>query len=606
MKEPGTGRTFQMGGTDSMRGQSAPLAVILVFAIVISGSTLVVVVGGQALTDTRNQLDVERAQNTMTQLDSQAAMVAIGDSKTQQIPLDTESGNGFAVEPNSGWMNVSFKNMATYDVTTIYNESMGAVVYRNKDTAIAYQGGGVWQERNGRSVMVSPPELHYRDATLTLPMVRVSGDDSLSGRATITSNSTTRYYPNKSANSNFVNPLKHGKVNVTVGGPYYRAWGTYFEQRTDGQVYYEHARSRVTMTLNVPVGDRYVGDALQASSPSGTIIIKGSTDPTIDAYDSSNGIATSNEGAANGWNNGTLKTAGDVKIQDNGVRVYGNISAGGLVDVHDSNWDTFKGERVEYGTNLLPGSPPAGSGIETEQISEVVGASQIDGTINERVSKVKDDNENSGPITSGVAGSIESAGTLDNSGSDQYYVEHIELVTDSDTLQIDATDGNVTIAVRDYIELKEGDIEVIGNHPVRFYVKGESTPNTYDPGGSPPAYDAHLLIDSGSVTTDSTPHNSTQVWFYGKSDMGAAVVKNGGTNPEMTGVIYAPGDSSNFGLRKGQIYGGVVVNRAEIDQGSRVHFDKALENRRAVPEAKRITKVTYLHISVNRVNVTSG
>lgn len=597
MSKPDAGGKCRRGGIDGSRAQSAPLAVILVFAIVIAGSALVVVVGGQAITDTQNQLDVERAQNTMTQLDSQAAMVAIGDSKTQQIPLNTESGNGFAVEPGSGWMNVSYMNTATRDVTTIYNESMGAIVYRNKDTAIAYQGGGVWQERNGRSVMISPPEFHYRDATLTLPMVRVSGDESLSGRTTITQNSTTRYYPNKSLNSKFVNPLDSGKVNVTVGGPYYRAWGSYFEQRTDGQVTYQHGKNRVTASLTVPVGDRKVTDAVQASSSSGTIEFVGSTTPGIDAYTSANGDGYSGEGYPD-WNNATLETAGDVDVQDNGIDVYGNISAGG--SVYLKKWSNFHGERIEYGNSVGP--TPLDSNVEYEQISEVEGATKIDGPINERVSKIKKNSDSDTVITDN---NITDGGTLGgDSGPERFYVERIDL-TSSETLTIDATDGNVSIAVRDNISLNRATIEVQGSHKVRFYIKGENP--TEDPEAEPWAdgFDTHMHVNGGKVVTSSQQHNSTQVWFYGKSDFGAVMEKNT-DNPKVTGVIYAPGSYSNFAVRKGELFGGVVVSRAQIAQDGSIHFDKALKNERAVPEAARTTKVTYLHISVNRINATGG
>jgi|AntDeeMinimDraft_4_1070355.scaffolds.fasta_scaffold00567_6 hypothetical protein len=597
MSEPELRSTRRKKGIGDSRGQTGPLAVILVFALVITGSTLVVVTGGQAITDTQNRLDVERASNTMTQLDSQAAMVAIGDSKTQQIPLDSESIEGFSVENESGWMNVSYQNTATRDVTTIYNESMGAIVYRSGTESIAYQGGGVWRADGDRSVMVSPPEFHYRDATLTLPMVQVSGDRSLTRRATITRNSTTRFYPNKSINANFVNPLVSGKVNVTVGGPYYRAWGSYFEQRTDGEVTYQHSENRVTASLTVPVGERRVKEAVHASSSSGTITFKGSTDPSIDAYTSANGDGYAGEGKDNGWNNATLTTAGDVDVQDNGVQIYGNISAGGSVDMKDWS-NNFHGQRVEYGTSINP-SPPAG--VETEQISETPDTSKIDGPINERVDHIRKNRDGDSDYSGDTITSSATIGE-ESPGGTMFYVDHIDLGS-TDTLTVDATDGNVSIAVRDYVRLDQGTIEVVGDHPVRFYIKGENSLSSFSPSATSNSVEPNLLVEGGTVHTGGD-ENSTQVWFYGKSDFGAASVHNSGDS-KIVGVIYAPGSDSEMIMRKSEVYGGIVTNEIEILDDGVIHYDKALENTRAVPEAARTTKVTYLHISVNRVNVTS-
>ncbi len=91
--------------------------------------------------------------------------------------------------------------------------------------------------------MVSPPEFHYRDATLTLPLVTVSGSGTIRDRASITHNRTTSHFPNTTRNANFTNPLEDGKVNVTLQSEYYRAWGGYFEERTDGDVTYHRQQS---------------------------------------------------------------------------------------------------------------------------------------------------------------------------------------------------------------------------------------------------------------------------------------------------------------------------------------------------------------------------
>ena len=147
-------------GLTTNRGQSGPLGLVLVLALVIASTTAVVVVGAEAITTTQGRLDVERTENTMTQFDSKTALVALGQSSVQQVTLPASSGSTYEVRGNKGWVNITYTN-ASGNVTTIRNGSLGAVVYNGGGTEIAYQGGGVWRaDADGEAVMVSPPEFH--------------------------------------------------------------------------------------------------------------------------------------------------------------------------------------------------------------------------------------------------------------------------------------------------------------------------------------------------------------------------------------------------------------------------------------------------------------
>ncbi|MEF8882633.1 MAG: hypothetical protein V5A34_08945 [Halapricum sp.] len=236
------------------RGQSEVLGFILVFALIVVSTGIVVTLGGGSITDAQNNIDADRAETSLAQLDSQAALVALGSSDVQQVELPSIDGTGYQVEEDAGWMNISFKNTTSGKITTIHNATLGAVVYDGAgQTKVAYQGGGVWRKGVGEgSVMIAPPEFHYRSATLTLPLVTVRGSDTIDSRATITQTNTTRLFPNSTLDSDFKNPLESGKVNVTVQSEYYQAWGRYFKQRTDGDVTYDHTRSIAKIELTVP------------------------------------------------------------------------------------------------------------------------------------------------------------------------------------------------------------------------------------------------------------------------------------------------------------------------------------------------------------------
>jgi cytoskeletal protein CcmA (bactofilin family) len=263
------------GGVDvtgSARGVSNVLGIVLLFAIVIGSAAVVVSVGGQALDETRGQLDVSRAEKAITQFDSRSAMVALGGTNSQGIDLATGAESGYSVSDSEGWMNVTIVKSAGGTPQTVVNTSLGAVVYRNGDQAIAYQGGGVWKDTASGAVMLSPPEFHFRSATLTLPIITVDGQPSLGSSATVRKGGPmTIEYPNATEDPDYVNPLENGRVNVTVQSEYYRAWGRYFEQRTAGQVRYNHTAGTVRTELVVPFREDF-NDVAATTAPGGITV----------------------------------------------------------------------------------------------------------------------------------------------------------------------------------------------------------------------------------------------------------------------------------------------------------------------------------------------
>ncbi|MEF8899807.1 MAG: hypothetical protein V5A25_01090, partial [Halovenus sp.] len=223
------GTTGSSDSTDS-RGQSETLGFILIFSVVILGAIAVVALGAVALNDTEDGLSNDRAEKTMTQFASQGALVALEGSDTQRINFPRSNRDRYAIDANEGWMEITNSNASSTAV--VANVTLGTVTYEGSDgTRIAYQGGGVWRtsDRGDGSTMVSPPEFHYRAATLTLPVVNITGGNFLDSGAVISHETTEGIYPDRG--KGFINPLQNGSVNVTVGSKYYRAWGQYFEER---------------------------------------------------------------------------------------------------------------------------------------------------------------------------------------------------------------------------------------------------------------------------------------------------------------------------------------------------------------------------------------
>jgi hypothetical protein len=244
---------------DASRGQAETIGVVLILAMTLIGATVALAFGATGLDAARINAQEGGVEHAMTQLDSRSAMVALGDSDTQRVRLSASGQGGYRVDPDAGWINVTHSDYdGNGNDTTLYNESLGVLVYERDDKLVAYQGGGVWQTEGDNSTMISPPEFHYQSATLTLPVIRVRGDSSVGGAgvtAMITRESRpTRVYPNQSASypetgANYTNPVREGNVTVTVKSDFYQGWANYFRTRTTGEVDVDDANETVSVKL---------------------------------------------------------------------------------------------------------------------------------------------------------------------------------------------------------------------------------------------------------------------------------------------------------------------------------------------------------------------
>lgn len=230
------------------RAQTSPLSVLLIVSITITAAVVIVVFGGAALEGTQAESETGQAEQALTQFDSRASQVALGDSQSQNVDIGQQNGN-YRVDEDAGAIRIYHENYTTDKTEYIYGSesewvSLGAVVYEGENADIAYQGGGVWRsDDGGGSTMVSPPEFHYRQATLTFPLIRVNGTDTSAGRtsARVTRLETaSSIFPQPGTTypdgTEYLNPIQEGQMVVEIRSEYCEAWATYLRQRTDGEV----------------------------------------------------------------------------------------------------------------------------------------------------------------------------------------------------------------------------------------------------------------------------------------------------------------------------------------------------------------------------------
>jgi hypothetical protein len=232
------------------RGVSSTVGFALIILLTLAGATAVVLVGGMAIADIEEAGRTNQGASAMTQLDSAASRVAIGNSPQQRLSLGGTSDGDVTVDPQAGRIVVVALNDSG-GRTVLVDEPLGSVTYRVDDETVAYQGGGVWRHGANGTTMVSPPEYHYRGKTLTFPIVRVTGDpQSLTADDPlfVRRNGSVRHFPTASTE----NPLSNGEVYVKVTSRYHRGWQSFFETRSEGDVHHDPANETVAVNLTVP------------------------------------------------------------------------------------------------------------------------------------------------------------------------------------------------------------------------------------------------------------------------------------------------------------------------------------------------------------------
>ncbi|WP_302082930.1 DUF7289 family protein [Salinibaculum rarum] len=235
-----------MHETDT-RGQTEVLGTALVIGMVLLGSIAIVTVGMSSLRDSQGQLQEQRAEKSLSQFDSEAALVALGSTSTRSVTLPSTGGD-YHANKTKGWMNIT-TTTPEGNKTHILNSTLGVVTADVNGVTLGYQGGGVWRASPSGGKMVSPPEFNYRGNTLTLPIISISNSGNVNGEAVINRKSSDKIYPATGVGSN---PLSQQKIHIEVTSQFYRGWGSYFEQRTNSEVTYNDEISTVSITLVPP------------------------------------------------------------------------------------------------------------------------------------------------------------------------------------------------------------------------------------------------------------------------------------------------------------------------------------------------------------------
>ncbi|WP_435154087.1 DUF7289 family protein [Haladaptatus sp. DFWS20] len=191
----------------------------------------ILLIGSGAVSEIRGSVEIQNAEHTMREVDARLSQVAF--SANDAHTLDFSGQNGDVEVTKNGRMTITVVNGTNQPCRE--EMAFGAIEYRGEgDEVVAYQAGGVWKRTDDGSVMLSPPDMQYRNGTFSFQMVNVTG--SVDGSVTqlqVSKNTTASRADSQAFRETFTKPRCNPPDNatLTVHIDYYRAWGKFFKTR---------------------------------------------------------------------------------------------------------------------------------------------------------------------------------------------------------------------------------------------------------------------------------------------------------------------------------------------------------------------------------------
>lgn len=454
------------------RGQSSLIGVILIILITSIGISVVLFIGVGALADAQQSAKIDRAESTMTQLDSQAALVALGSTNAQQIDFPHSNDGVVNVNGTAGSIKILVVNETGESL--IVEKNLGSLQYEFDDTTLAYQGGGVWRERDGNAIMVSPPEYHYRDQTLTFPIIRVSGTSgsiAQGGAIQIRNGGSVQHFPSATQS----NPLRSGHLHVEITSKYHEGWKSYFETRSEGAVTHHPMNQTVSVNLTVPVTEEFE-TAISATSNDGDAISHSGSQHGGFGTPQETGADQPSASPRVADKISTCVSSGCkdlVSEQSDGVLENGTYYAGSDVSLDETTYDTSSGpiNIVVDGNFTFAGGGGAGTTHH-----EIVG----DGSVTVYAKGDVDLSGNTGVNTNGQSQDLlvlihSNGGDFTVSGTAQYtgliYAPHSSLTINGGG---SPSNDNIVGSAVVHNATSHGNGNLVFQHPVSFEMEFES------------------------------------------------------------------------------------------------------------------------------------
>jgi hypothetical protein len=215
------------------RGLSKVIGTALLVSFVFVGAMATLFVGAQALDQASSQQRAAAAEASLQQAARTLTSLA-GGSGSSRAPLDLSGDVGDEMElVERGELEIVVNQGSPSSCTATV--PLSSLRFEQSGRTIAYEAGGVWRaaRRNG-STMVSPPTLGFRDGTLEVTVLNLTGTvDQDANVAEYREEASLSRSNDLEINLTSAPCQDPGNISVTVQSDFYHAWGEYFQSSLD-------------------------------------------------------------------------------------------------------------------------------------------------------------------------------------------------------------------------------------------------------------------------------------------------------------------------------------------------------------------------------------
>lgn len=209
------------------RAATNTLGYVLLLGLVIASTSLLFVVGGDAIQQVQSQSRTETGEILVQEVDAKlgsvasatgdaASAVELGDKRPDQVTV-RQSGT-LELRVNGGACTETFP--------------LSSVVYSDDtDETVAYQAGGIWRQApDGGSVMVAPPDVTFQNRSLNVRLVDVDGEVNDDRFRTVKNQTASRLRTEAARAALLAGECaRPSTVTLRVTSAYHEAWARYLE-----------------------------------------------------------------------------------------------------------------------------------------------------------------------------------------------------------------------------------------------------------------------------------------------------------------------------------------------------------------------------------------
>ncbi len=271
------------------RGVSEVVGIILLFGLVMAGVALILTFGAAVQEDAQEQGRLDTAQLAFEEVDTRMASLSYrNDVNLTDVNFPAERHGSMSIDDDSTTVTfqINGESACTAEV------DLGAIVYEDDGgERIVYESGAIWRVSEGGTTMRSPPDLAFRDGTISFAPKNVTGTIPTTGSMYASKDFEASRSRSREIEKNLLTGggacTPRTNITITIQSEYDEVWKRHLEREmpTD-QPGVEFTHDEESGTVEVFLPDNVMGlfDSDSDGIPDGGEDFPGDGDNCPDTY----------------------------------------------------------------------------------------------------------------------------------------------------------------------------------------------------------------------------------------------------------------------------------------------------------------------------------